>query len=270
MCRDGHVIQLRCHFETDGFPEIRYKSVGRNKATTFEGLCSEHDRVIFDEIDNNDIDIGNQHHLFLLAYRSVFRELHATMDAAIVSQSGYQKWVELDKDQEDQQPNAGNGAVEQMIKSWRTFRYKCKFDDINPSSEYSKLISCTRIINTAQPTIAASVLFGMRPYTSQNDIEGVTLNILPLESTQTLVAISYLREHEQIAKKRLSYLFQADGDYFNYLLSKLLIKHCENFVISPLYYDTWSEDKRTEIRDLYSRTFFDDIYDKDSEHLFLF
>lgn len=270
LCRDGHVIQLKIHFEKDSLPETRYKPIGRNSATTFTGLCAEHDQVIFNEIDNNEFGIDDQHHLFLLAYRSVYRELYATMDAAVVVQSGYQKRVELGKDPQDQPSNAGIKAVEEMIKSWRTYRYKCLFDYIDSNSEYSKLINHCYTIQTEQPTIAASVLFGMRPYSSHNDIEGVALNIMPIEATRTLVVISYLSEHEKIARARLSYLFQADGQYFNYLISKLLIKHGENFVINPAYYDTWSEDKRSAICDLYSRTLFDDVYDKDSEHFYLF
>lgn len=270
ICCNDHVIQLLPHFEKDNPSELRYKLIGRNKATTFTGLCSEHDRTIFREVDNNQINANDTLHLFLLAYRSIYRELYATMDAAVVSQSGYMKRVELGLDPQDEPSRAGIEAINQMLVSWRTYRYKCIFDEINANSEYSRLRSFIQIIDIEQPTIAASLFFCIRPHTSLDDIEGVTLNIVPIESTKTLVVMSYLEEHEQLAKTGFYQLFNAEGDYFKYLLSKLLIKHGENFVINPAYYDRWCQDKRTIICRLYAKTLFDDVYDEDSEHLNLF
>lgn len=128
LVRDGHVVSLRHWFEQDKGPVIGYKLVGRNEATTFTGLCDEHDREIFRPIDTNDINIENQQHLFLLAYRAVLRGLHATMEGVLKIQSVYLKRVELDLDPKNQPSQAGMEAVAHMMKSWRTFRYKYEYD----------------------------------------------------------------------------------------------------------------------------------------------
>ena len=62
--------------------ETIFKSVGRNDATTFTGLCSEHDRRMFEPIDKATINVLDEEHLFLFAYRSVLRELHADATGA--------------------------------------------------------------------------------------------------------------------------------------------------------------------------------------------
>ena len=80
LVRDGHVVSFKHWYEKDRGPIIDYGLVGRKEATTFTGLCDEHDNEVFRPIDTNDINAENQQHLFLLAYRAVLRELHATME----------------------------------------------------------------------------------------------------------------------------------------------------------------------------------------------
>lgn len=161
LSRDGHVIQLQFHFESENQPKIEYQNIGRNKATTFTGLCSNHDRTIFEEIDTKPIDQNNMLQLCLMAYRSVLKELHATIDAAVNLQSAYQKLVELGRVPEDRLSQPGAEAVFHMSKAWRTYRYKCKFDDIFGSQQFTELIHTVRIVDIEKPTIAASVFFGL-------------------------------------------------------------------------------------------------------------
>ena len=73
LCENGHVITFKGRIDKDEGPKLDLGLVGRNSATTFTGLCSKHDHEIFFEIDNNEINSENQQHLFLLAYRSVYR-----------------------------------------------------------------------------------------------------------------------------------------------------------------------------------------------------
>jgi hypothetical protein len=156
LSTDGHVIHFNLHASGNSPPELNYKKIGRNKATTFTGLCGKHDQEIFREIDAKPIDIENQSQLLLLAYRSVLRELHATMDGAIKIQEAYQKRVKLGLDPENQPSHACIEATYQLAKAWRTFWYRCRYDDIRQSSNYAKLVHRVREINVQQPTIAAS------------------------------------------------------------------------------------------------------------------
>lgn len=93
--QEGHVVMPRLQLDVNSGPKVRFESIGRNKATTFTGLCTQHDAKIFAPIEKNPIDVEDDSHLFLLAYRAVLKETHASMEAALRNQLAFQKKVEL-------------------------------------------------------------------------------------------------------------------------------------------------------------------------------
>lgn len=270
LCDKGHIVQLKLKLSGDEPPIPEYRTVGRNQATTFAGLCSEHDREIFEEIDTKELDYNNQRQMFLLAYRSVLRELHATMDGAASIQNAYLKRVELGLDPKDVPSQAGMEAVFHMMKSWRTYRYKCKFDDIEENESYDQLVHFVRVIEIDRPTIAASVLFGLGKYTGQEDITGVILNIIPLDTSRTLIAFSYLKEQGSDVVPEFPELYTAEKYYFNYIVSKILLNHGENFVVNPAYFDEWPQEKKEKTAEYFVSTMLDSDHEEDSDHLYLF
>jgi hypothetical protein len=270
LVRDGHVISLNHWFEQDKGPVIGYKLVGRKKATTFTGLCREHDREIFRPIDTNDINIENQQHLFLLAYRAVLRGLHATMEGVLKIQSVYLKRVELDLDPKNQPSQAGMEAAAHMMKSWRTFRYKYEYDQAYTSETYGSICHETRLLDVDRPTFAASVLFSTDTYDPAEDIRCIALNVLPVAAQKTLVVISWLPRDTAWVRQNFSDLLLSKGRYFRYLLSKTILKYSENFVFSPSYFDDWTSEKRDAIRDYFADTLMQNDFDRENEHLYLF
>ncbi|MCK6467494.1 MAG: hypothetical protein L6Q53_04755 [Candidatus Brocadia sinica] len=53
--QNGHVVMLQPKINFDEGPKAEFKDVGRNKATTFTGLCGEHDNQLFKPIDDSEI-----------------------------------------------------------------------------------------------------------------------------------------------------------------------------------------------------------------------
>src|ERR1022692_358839 len=100
LAEDGHVVMFKPELRGDEFG-IPFKLVGRNLATTFTGLCSEHDTLLFLPIDTNEIDPANAEHRFLVAYGAVLKGLHSTLGAAQMVQLTFQKGVELGHFPED-------------------------------------------------------------------------------------------------------------------------------------------------------------------------
>src|SRR5688572_1590589 len=94
LARDGHVVRFVRSVSLDEGPKIQFGLVGRNQATTFLGLCGRHDGLIFAPIEKGELALENEEHLFLLAYRAAYRELHATMEGAAKAQDGYLERVE--------------------------------------------------------------------------------------------------------------------------------------------------------------------------------
>lgn len=76
IAENGHVLTM---FNT-GRNKNRYnkniepESVGINRASTFSGFCSHHDKQLFSPIEDKEFS-SNSHHCFLVAYRALSREL---------------------------------------------------------------------------------------------------------------------------------------------------------------------------------------------------
>jgi len=65
-------------------------------------------------------------------------------------------------------------------------------------------------------------------------------------------------------------IFNASGEYQKYLISKLILRNCENTFFSPKYFDTWDEKKKTDILDYYHKTCFSDLVEYENANLYLF
>ena len=87
----GHVIMPRLDFRKTEPPQFVFEEVGRNQATTFTGLCGEHDQLLFAPIDTKPLDPTDQEQLFLLAYRSLLKEVHATRKRPSIISSAIRK-----------------------------------------------------------------------------------------------------------------------------------------------------------------------------------
>ena len=74
LAREGHVVVASHRMEVARGIVVDLTQVSRNKATTFTGLCEEHDRDLFAPIERAPIDLADVRHLFLLAYRAALFE----------------------------------------------------------------------------------------------------------------------------------------------------------------------------------------------------
>jgi hypothetical protein len=266
---DGHVMAIR-PFVGEAPPRLRFEKVGRNRASTFAGLCAEHDREVFADIDRNRIDVSNNRQLYLLCYRAVLRELHATMDAAIKAQGGYLKLAEVGLASRDEPSAPGMEAVRRMLISWLTFRYRFDLDAIHDANRLADLYHVVRYIDVEAPTIAASVAFSLDLTNMTEDLRGICINVLPLDEKRTTVVVSYLKRDRTEVETALCQLLAATGSTFAYLLSKTLLNYAENFVVSPRHYGTWSLAKREAIEQYVMRTLFVSDLGYESELLYLF
>ena len=71
-------------------------------------------------------------------------------------------------------------------------------------------------------------------------------------------------------KPALNLVLTSDGSYQKYLLSKLILNNCSNFVVSPSHYDRWAPEKRRAITDYFVRTLFIGDLDVENKHFYLF
>jgi hypothetical protein len=270
LVHDGHVKALRKRIDKKAGPVIFFDDVGRNQATTFAGFCSQHDADIFKPIDTLAFQSTEPEHLFLVAYRAVARELHAVMEGACKIQSTYKKRVELKMDSGDEPSPSGMLAVEHMMKSYLTHLYKQTFDQAFVSRQHNNVLNDVIKLDHDEATVAVCSLFSIDGISRNNDSVRMVLNLIPLNSKESRVVFSYLPEDASVAQSFLSPILAANGFYQKYLLSKLILNNCENFVVSPAYYLNWSPEKKKAVTDYFTQTLFTGNLDLENEHLYLF
>lgn len=271
LAEDGHVITPALRIDAKHGPSVHFDRVGRNKATTFAGLCAMHDTEIFAPIEKGSINLTNTEHQFLLAYRAAFYEVHATVAAAAQVQEVHLKRVEADIDPKDVPTPHGIFALERMYTAWLTYQYKANFDEAYLEQRFDDLVNDVLLFDVEEPTLAASALFSLgRSQHDDNAMVGVCVTVLPVTRTQTAVLLSYLPRDAERARAELGRVLSASGVHQKYEVSRLLLSHCQNFVLSPSFVASWSTEKRTAILDLFTRTIFDSDLSIESEHLMLF
>jgi hypothetical protein len=225
---------------------------------------------MFRPIDANIFSSTDSEHLFLVAFRAVAREVHAVMEGAIKIQSGYVKRIELGIDRGEEPSPAGKLAVEHMLKAYQEYRYKCRFDEAYVSRQHDSVAHDVIKIRHEEPTVAVCSLFSIDGVSRGGDWVRVALNVLPINVYESIAVFSYLPEDSALARSTLSPILNSNSHYQKYLLSKLILNNCENFVISPAYYEKWNTKKKDVVIDYFKRTLLTGNLEVEDECLYLF
>lgn len=270
LCEDGHVIAPVVRLNAGAAPDVTLERVGRNRATTFAGLCASHDQDLFAPIEKGVLNLDDPQHRFLLAYRAAYYETHATAAAAVVVQSGYLKSTDLGINPRDLPSRSGMFAVQRMIVAYETWRYKSRLDEVYLEGRFNALDHDLLELSVKRPTLAASALFSLDDVDRGDDVVRICLTILPITATLTYALLSYLPEDAPFARASLARVLESHGTYQQYELSRRLINHAQNFVLAPSFVASWSPKRLSTITDLFKRTVFENDFEFHDPDLTLF
>lgn len=269
LSHDGHVVMpLRCH-DKGGHPIIEYKRIGRNQASTFTGLCSKHDTNVLRPIESGHLDLSDSQHLFLVSYRSVLRETHACIEGAVKMQAAYLHRVEIGLSPGDKPDDAGVYATLCLCNAYDMYCYKKEFDEIYINGDYTRLKHFTIAYEDLPATVAVSALFSLDDLEWPNDVARIALNVFPAKGKVHAV-FSFLERDSKVAGQFLSRVQSASGYNQRYLISKIILQHCDNIALSPIYFEKMSEEKKRVILEFFGRTIFENNDEYESRHLYLF
>jgi hypothetical protein len=267
---DGHVVAPTIRFDAKTGPQFDLARVSRHRATTFTGLCAEHDRKIFSPIETDLLDLNNPEHLFLLAYRTTLFETHASAAKGWLIQMAYQERVRLGLDPKDGPSIPGLFATQHLMVAFETFQYKLLFDEPYLRRTFDALQHDVMVLEVTRPTIAASAMLSMDKVQRDDDVVRACLTVLPITRVQTAVVLSYLRADAEFARKELADVLRADANALPFVLSRRLLNSCQNFAIAPDYVDTWPHGKKDAITNYFVKTLFEDDLATADPHLTLF
>lgn len=245
---NGHVYAPKMQLSYQE-PRLEFGLIGRNLATTFHGLCNEHDTEIFRPIETSPLDLRSDEHLFLLSYRAVLKETHATAKSAVDTQAGYTAGVK-EGIFPDEPCAPGMLAVEHMMLAYMTHMHKVSYDKIYTSKSFDQLSHFTFDLGSG-PTIAANALLSTERYSQETDsLAYATLNVLPHSGTTHMV-VSCLKPHEKDLRKTFLKFFKSAN--LRECVSYLVLKRCENFVLRPSVFNGLSDEKKEECQRFFYR-----------------
>lgn len=274
IAENGHVKGLRGIVKKDRStgiegPILEFADIGRNEASTFEGFCGRHDAEIFKKLDCSPFDRSNEEQLYLLAYRSISHTIHALMSSGMRSQGGYQERIRVRWDSGNEPEPAGEMALHFLMQGYELWTYREPLSEGLLRSDFQMLHHRVLTLEHKAPSFAASACFNYRLNVRQEADSYIAINVFPISETESLAILSYIPEDSKNANVLLSPILEANGNYQKYLLSKLVLAHCQNFYISPRLFNTWPTSKVNKILSFFNQTLLKDA-SLDNEHLFLF
>lgn len=267
---DNHVYELRMRVK-NGSPQCAFESVGRNQASTFPGFCGRHDTEIFKPIDTKPLSLVDAEQLFLIAYRSVTRELHTVMEAAMRLQTTLERQISAGVVPKDEPSAAMMEATAHMMKAWGVWKYRLEFyDQPFAKSRFGEVLHSTFVIEGRKPVLAASSFFSVDDKAWGKRFAAVTLNVIPQSETASAVIVSYPKEQSGKARRYVAPIFLKNGEERLSALSHMLVNRAENFFVSPSHVDAWAGAKRTAIEEAFVATAIGGQPPKPSPDLMLF
>lgn len=247
LSQDGHVIVPKLKIgKIKALPTIYFEKEGINKASTFTGLCSYHDNLIFEPIDKFDFETKNLEQLFLISYRSVLKELYACTLGAYKMQSMYTERVKKGLSPPNQPDEHGLRATAHLQNAYEMYLYKKEFDEVYLSQNYKRLIH--HIINFEHnfPTIAVSATISLDEIEVPHDVARVSINVFP-NNKKTYIIFSFLPKDAPYVNRFLREVFSCSGDKQLEVISKIILESCENLALSPRYFDSLSSQEKEKI-----------------------
>lgn len=259
LSKDGQVM----HFDKNSSDWGSLTETGRSAATTFQGMCGEHDKI-FHPIDNEDYAPGNIEQEYLFAMRAAAKEfstrsglVHATQERLVTNQ-------------EQEFPIDGIG-LEMMdffksgfdlgLQDQKTTRGV--FIDTFKKSKYNAIETAVITVNEELP-MAVSSTFNM-----ELAYDGTLINDLSPENYSTRMKPCFLTVFPQDGKTYclVSYL-KKDRRAYNFLhdlnnleesekkiiISNLVTTYTENFTAEPSYWESLNEHTAGKYRAIYGNS----------------
>lgn len=258
---DGHVYTtFKTNHDLSMSKRVRPKKVGINQASVFTGFCSNHDKHIFAPIEDNLFD-KSPYHCFLVAYRSLCRELFVKESAA----NTFSFAQELDKGKSLSE----QVMIQQMAKYYGSnndltmgdLRYlKQKLDHMLTAAAFDDLHHLVVELELP-PSVMTSAVVGYTvgfdgellqtiSYDPKDIPDYVFINSFASENRGYIV-LSWLKEHSTSNLKFVNQLLQT-GSVSN-SLSIFTFAMVENIYISPEWWESLNEEEQEKICAIYAQ-----------------
>lgn len=261
IAKDGHVYTtFKANHDFTVSKRVHPKKIGINQASVFTGFCANHDKHIFSPVEDNEFD-KSAYHCFLVAYRSLCRELFVKESAA--NTFSFVKQLDKGKSLSEQV------MIQQIARYFgknndltmgdlRYLKHKldhmltiCTYDDLHHLVVELKFPS--RVMTSA--VLGYTVGFdGELLQTISNDPKQIPdyvfINSFASEN-RGFVVLSWLKEHSSSNLKFIKQLLQTSS--VSNALSIFTFAMVENIYISPVWWESLNEVEQEKICAIYAQ-----------------
>jgi hypothetical protein len=242
LCEDDHVYILQAKPSLDYEPEMpEFFRVGRNRATTFTGLCNEHDTKLFRPIERAPLDLSNPEHVFLITYRSALRGAHAAIENARWSSNAATR---LSEEEHTGPYEGGIGpylSAYPVLAGMQAYMEKARLDDLYLRADFGEVMHKVVPLPEAEPAIAANAFFS----TGKRGKDWVfcALNVFPAHGKHLMV-FSYRRRNRRFVERFVDKeLMMTYGAKREQAASKVLLDVCETITLKPSHRESLSAEQ---------------------------
>jgi hypothetical protein len=257
ISENGHVMgtkpSLSGLIKSDG--KLALEKVGINKASTFTGFCSAHDKKIFSPLEDEKIKLSDKQ-LFLLAYRGFCRELfhkEQNKEAANLMRESDRGQDQMLQAMLQGYAGAYDIGVDLALRDLGCI--KKEMDSILVGEDYSKMNHCVFELNSS-PKILVSAMITPEMDFQGNELqrlglqgevyEYILFNCISYENKGCFV-FSWLASNEKYCDKFIDSLLKLDNEQVSDALVRFCYSFSENTWASPAWWDSLSEEVKKSI-----------------------
>lgn len=259
LSNDGQVM----YFDKNSSDWGSLAETGRNAATTFQGMCGDHDKI-FHPIDNEDYSLGNIEQEYLFAMRAAAKEfstrsgmVHATQERLATNQDQEFPMDDVGLQMMDLfKPGFDLGLEDQKVT-------RGIFIDTFKNGKYNVIETAVITVDEELP-MAVSSTFNMElayDGTLINDLspdnysarmKPCFLTVFPQDGN-TYCLVSYLRRDRK-AYSFLGDLNNLEESEKKVIISNLITTYTENFTAEPSYWKSLSKKTAEKYREIYGNS----------------
>ncbi|MES2674461.1 MAG: SEC-C domain-containing protein [Pseudomonadota bacterium] len=257
---DGHVLTtFKVTHSFNKTHRLEPKLIGINKASTFNGFCSYHDKTLFSSIEDLPF-LRTEEQCFLVAYRAVSRELFAKRSASNVL--GLLK--ELDKGkslkQQIEHQNASNYYINNHDLTTNDLVFvKSKLDRMLVLGDYSDLVHVIFELENPASVMTSAILSSeidfeggilQNPSSNPNEIPDYLIINSFAGNGKGYIVMSWLAEHSICNEILLDQLLKKD--HISNYLTMFVFASIENNYLCPTWWASLSSEMQDYICKVYS------------------
>lgn len=250
---NGHLITN----ETDFLKKelFYFKRAGINITYTFKGFCKQHDKQIFKEIEDYDIDFEDYRTQLLFAYRTLLNE-ERRKEVLI-------DWNILRLHDPILEQTEDKTYLKEEIRQYRLSGKDSEYylnkmiQDLETGSE--QFVFKVRFLAKSEVCLASQFTYETTreqdKYLVENGKEmelltDVFVSMFPLED-KTVLIMGYLKSMHEKCGDFVNYFFEIDENQLMGEISNLMLLRCEVWVCSENFYNLKIKPKESEINKIF-------------------